>query len=111
MVKPLQKNQAVIRTRHALRCAILSGVMVVVGLSGCTSSRSSSTQSVTQQQTRQPVQNGQYRVQRGETLYAIAFRYGWDWRELAQHNGIGEPYVIYPALLQEFHQEAYQNHR
>lgn len=102
MVKPLQKNQAVIRTRHALRCAILSGVMVVVGLSGCTSSRSSSTQSVTQQQTRQPVQNGQYRVQRGETLYAIAFRYGWDWRELAQHNGIGEPYVIYPGQVIRF---------
>ena len=32
---------------------------------------------------------GTYRVQRGDTLYSIAFRNGLDYRELAQRNRIG----------------------
>lgn len=35
-----------------------------------------------------------YTVQRGDTLYAIAFRLGLDFRELAARNGIKAPYVI-----------------
>jgi lipoprotein NlpD len=34
-------------------------------------------------------------VQRGDTLYSIAFRNGLDYRELAGWNGIGPPYTIY----------------
>ncbi|GAA0715043.1 peptidoglycan DD-metalloendopeptidase family protein [Dokdonella soli] len=36
-----------------------------------------------------------YRVQRGDTLYSIAFRHGVDYRELAGWNGISAPYTIY----------------
>lgn len=36
-------------------------------------------------------------VRRGDTLYAIAWRYGYDYRQLAQWNGIRPPYVIYPG--------------
>jgi lipoprotein NlpD len=36
-----------------------------------------------------------YRVERGDTLYSIAFRNGVDYRELAQWNGIDAPYTIY----------------
>jgi lipoprotein NlpD len=36
-----------------------------------------------------------YRVVRGDTLYAIAFRNGVDFRELASWNGIEPPYRIY----------------
>ena len=36
-----------------------------------------------------------YRVVRGDTLYAIAFRNGVDYRELASWNGIEPPYRIY----------------
>lgn len=36
-----------------------------------------------------------YRVQRGDTLYAIAFRYGLDYRDVARWNGIGAPYTIH----------------
>ena len=36
-----------------------------------------------------------YRVVRGDTLYAIAFRNGVDFRELAAWNGIEAPYRIY----------------
>ncbi|MDZ7789347.1 MAG: peptidoglycan DD-metalloendopeptidase family protein [Xanthomonadales bacterium] len=38
-----------------------------------------------------------YRVQRGDTLYSIAFRYGLDWRKVAKWNGIGAPYTIRPG--------------
>ena len=40
---------------------------------------------------------GTYRVQRGDTLYSIAFRHGIDFRELAEWNGIAPPYTIYPG--------------
>lgn len=36
-------------------------------------------------------------VQRGDTLYAIAFRNGVDMRDLARWNGLGPPYTIYPG--------------
>lgn len=38
-----------------------------------------------------------YEVQRGDTLYSIAFRYGLDWREVAGWNGIGAPFTIRPG--------------
>lgn len=34
-------------------------------------------------------------VQRGETLYSIAWRYGLDYKTLAAANGISPPYTIY----------------
>lgn len=37
---------------------------------------------------------GQYTVQRSDTLYSIAFRFGWDWRALAARNNIPAPYTI-----------------
>lgn len=40
---------------------------------------------------------GSYRVQRGDTLYSIAFRHHVDWRQLAQWNNIGPPHTIYPG--------------
>ncbi|TGD76054.1 LysM peptidoglycan-binding domain-containing protein [Mangrovimicrobium sediminis] len=38
-----------------------------------------------------------YTVQRGDTLYSIAFRYGLDYRRLAAANKIPLPYTIYPG--------------
>ena len=38
-----------------------------------------------------------YVVQRGDTLYSIAFRYGLDYRKVAQVNSIVDPYTIYPG--------------
>ena len=35
-----------------------------------------------------------YKVQRGDTLYSIAFRHGLDYRELAGWNGVAAPYTI-----------------
>lgn len=36
-------------------------------------------------------------VSRGETLYAIAWRYGIDYSSLASRNGIRAPFTIYPG--------------
>ena len=41
--------------------------------------------------------SGTYRVQRGDTLYSIAFRNGVDFRDLADWNNIPPPYTIYPG--------------
>jgi lipoprotein NlpD len=37
---------------------------------------------------------GYYTVQKGDTLYSIAWRHGLDYRELARWNGIGRDYGI-----------------
>ncbi len=43
--------------------------------------------------------DGFYRVRKGDSLYGIAFRFGLDWRQIAQWNDIPAPYVIYPDQL------------
>jgi len=52
-----------------------------------------------------PVTSGSaYTVQRGDTLYSIAFRYGLDYRRVAAANGVRAPYTIFPGqkiLLKE----------
>jgi len=35
-----------------------------------------------------------YTVKKGDTLYGLALEFGLDYRELAEWNGIGEPYLI-----------------
>ena len=40
---------------------------------------------------------GVHVVRAGETLYSIAWRYGWDFKTLARANGIAPPYTIYPG--------------
>lgn len=40
---------------------------------------------------------GVYVVQRGDTLYQIAFRHGVDWRDVARWNGLGSGELIFPG--------------
>jgi len=65
-------------------------------LAGCASSPTGGVQ-VVDRNSRDRVSSGHYIVQRGDTLWSIAFRFGWDWKALAQLNGIGPPHVIYPG--------------
>src|SRR5690606_25944091 len=39
----------------------------------------------------------EYVVQRGDTLYGIAFRHGVDHRDLARWNRLDSPHLIYPG--------------
>ncbi len=41
-----------------------------------------------------PVYWGRHVVEKGETLYSIAWRYGRDYRELGNANGLAPPYTI-----------------
>jgi lipoprotein NlpD len=42
-------------------------------------------------------EQNQYTIRAGESLYAIAWRYGLDYKQVARWNGINEPYTIYPG--------------
>ncbi len=72
-----------------------SGVRVVDRSNGGSASTSAASE-------RQPVTTGQYRVKRGDTLFSIAFRYGWDYKALASRNNIPEPYTIHPGQTIRF---------
>mgnify|MGYP001819751594 FL=1 len=56
-------------------------------------------------------EDGTYSVRKGDTLYAIAFSYGLDHREMAQWNGIPAPYVIYPGQALNLSPPARSNSR
>lgn len=85
-----------------VRC-LLVAVAFGTLLGGCASSSGRHVQVVERDiSQRQPVTVGQHRVQRGDTLYSIAFRYGWDWKALAAHNGISAPYVIHVGQVIRF---------
>ncbi len=46
-------------------------------------------------QSKRAVTHGEYVVEKGDSLYSIAWRYKRDYKELASINGIGAPYTIY----------------
>lgn len=52
-----------------------------------------------QRQQQAPLTQHRYVVQRGDTLYSIAFRSGQDFRTLAANNNIRAPYTIYPGQV------------
>ncbi|HGM5581577.1 TPA: peptidoglycan DD-metalloendopeptidase family protein [Pseudomonas putida] len=69
-------------------------------LAGCSSTGSSGARVVDRNNAapkRPTVTSGQYVVKPGDTLFSIAFRYGWDYKELAARNGIAAPYTIRPG--------------
>ena len=45
---------------------------------------------------------GHHRVSKGETLYSVAMRYGWEYRKLAAANNIEPPYEIHPGDIIRF---------
>ncbi|HIE1611665.1 TPA: peptidoglycan DD-metalloendopeptidase family protein [Pseudomonas aeruginosa] len=81
-------------------CHLLLGAVVCSLLAACSSSPPGGVKvvdrngSVPAAARRTPVTSGQYIVRRGDTLYSIAFRFGWDWKALAARNGIAPPYTI-----------------
>ena len=43
------------------------------------------------------INGNRYKVQKGDTLYSIAFSAGQDFRKLAKNNSIPSPYIIFPG--------------
>lgn len=86
------------------RSGWLAGVLVALLLAGCSTNgsrapvvdRGDGRSSVPQ------VTSGQYRVKRGDTLFSIASRNGWEWRALAAQNGLSAPYVIHVGQVIRF---------
>jgi lipoprotein NlpD len=78
---------------------VLVGI-VVAALAACTSTVVRRTTSASMPATA-PVSTPKYgataQVQRGDTLYGIAFRNGIDVRDLAEWNSLSAPYTIYPG--------------
>ena len=86
------------RMTHSL--AILAATLASVLLVACSSSvvrETSSASSSTQGPVSKPKYGSTVRVQRGDTLYGLAFRNEIDFRDLANWNNIGAPYTIYPG--------------
>ncbi|WP_017926636.1 peptidoglycan DD-metalloendopeptidase family protein [Thioalkalivibrio sp. HL-Eb18] len=73
--------------------AALAGLVVAL-ISGCATRAPSGTSEASRASGPVPAT---HTVQREETLYRIAQRYGLDWREVAQRNAISAPYIIYPG--------------
>lgn len=73
-------------------------LMAIAMLAACTSTVVRESSSGTPARiVSQPKYGATVRVQRGDTLYGIAFRNGIDFRDLAKWNNIGSPYTIYPG--------------
>ncbi|MDE1460371.1 peptidoglycan DD-metalloendopeptidase family protein [Spartinivicinus poritis] len=73
-----------------LACLVISFVFVP----GCVTTKTYAP--VTDRTQRPKVTQGEHIVKPGETLYSIAWRYGWDYRKLASVNNIRSPYLIHP---------------
>lgn len=80
---------------------ILVGILLFQGCSSRTTPAPvinlSSGQTIEQQKIHK--WQSKYRVQKGDTLYSIAFRADKDFREVAQLNAIKAPYTIFPGQV------------
>lgn len=92
----LNKRMSHARYTFALAVAALLLVSCSSSVVRETSSRSSSSGSP-QRIVSKPKYGASARVQRGDTLYGVAFRNEIDFRDLAAWNNIGAPYTIYPG--------------
>ena len=86
-----------LRSGHRITRALLIGIAVaMLGACSTTVVREPSASSPTRQ-TSQGKPGATARVQRGDTLYGIAFRNGVDVNDLARWNNLTAPYTIYPG--------------
>ena len=85
--------------RHLAPCLL---AVALLALSACSTvvvepAPSQGSRHVTPVTARTPIPGGSYTVERGDTLYSIAFRKGVDFRDLAKWNGVAAPYTIWPG--------------
>ncbi|MEE1867424.1 MULTISPECIES: peptidoglycan DD-metalloendopeptidase family protein [Pseudomonas] len=101
-------GHTIIQQRRGFSSFKLLVIALAVGslLSGCSSTSSNSARVVDRNAPavakRPATTSGQYVVRPGDTLFSIAFRYGWDYKDLAARNGIAPPYTIRPGQAIRF---------
>jgi lipoprotein NlpD len=78
------------------RSSLVLLILLVCLVSACRSNRDSWNEPASKKSSYQVTREGHYRVRRGDTLHAIAFNFGLDWRDIASWNHIASPYIIYP---------------
>ncbi|MEH6449108.1 MAG: peptidoglycan DD-metalloendopeptidase family protein [Oleispira sp.] len=71
----------------------VSIIALCVVMTGCLSSREFI--STEEKFSESKKATGFHIVEKGDTLFSIAWTYGWDYHELASTNSIAKPYVIY----------------
>ena len=75
---------------------LLSGLLL--SLLACNSLEQNSG-SLFQRQSPQAVTFGEYKVQKGDSLYSIAWRFKRDYKELGRLNDLNAPYLITPGQV------------
>lgn len=83
-------------------CAAIVLIALLTGCAGRSSPAPVTTLELRKQQHQQQqvrLTQSRYVVQRGDTLYSIAFRSGQDFRTLAARNNIKSPFTIYPGQV------------
>ncbi len=86
-----QKNND--RSRMFQPATYVSIIAICVVMTGCISSREFI--STEEKFSESKKTTGFHIVEKGDTLFSIAWTYGWDYRELANTNSIAKPYTIY----------------
>jgi lipoprotein NlpD len=95
-------------TSHGRRCGRLLPLLlallfpvVVLQLAGCggTPAKSPSHKRDSRGDAKFSASATWYRVKKGDTLYAVSWRAGVDYKTLARWNGLKHPYTIYPGQL------------
>ncbi|WP_454839270.1 peptidoglycan DD-metalloendopeptidase family protein [Pseudomonas hormoni] len=84
---------------------LVTGLVLSTLLVGCSSTKSGAVRVVDRNNAvaqRPAVTTGQYVVRPKDTLFSIAFRYGWDYKALAARNNIPTPYTIHPGQTIRF---------
>ena len=88
-----QKNNGRNRLFPSLVTSLV--ILISVGMTGCISSREFV--STEEKFSKSKKSTTFHVVQKGDTLFSIAWTYGWDYHKLASANSISSPYIIHPG--------------
>ncbi|HET6563973.1 MAG TPA: peptidoglycan DD-metalloendopeptidase family protein [Xanthomonadales bacterium] len=97
-MKGVANSMSGVRFRVALSTVFQLSLLVLL-LTACAGPPPAPVEDRSNGSSYQGTPDGYYRVKRGDSLYAIAFKFGLDWRQIAQWNDISAPYVIHPDQL------------
>jgi lipoprotein NlpD len=107
----IKKSPVVVRDETAsaplLRsrfCSLVINILIILLLFSCSSHRPAEVREKSINATNRPFT---HRVEAGDTLFSIAWRYGLKYEALAKYNGISAPYLIHPTQVIKLNVPAY----